>query len=610
LRNARPALEVLEDRLVPATFTVNTTADVLDATDGKLSLREAITQANNHPGADTIVVPAGTYKVATGPGPGPVNDSGAFDVLDSATIKGAGAGSTIIDAQALDRVFAVTGTPLSPIKATFRGLTVRGGSFDGDGGGILVSNADLTLRDSRVAGNSAALTGAGISNIPDPGAGKLKLINSTVSRNVAGSDGGGIAWIGEVRLRNSRVQRNGALYGGGLSATTVTLIDSAVNGNSAVLGGGGLSATTATLTRSTVNGNSASFGGGILAPTTILTGSTVKGNIAFFAGGGIRATSMATLTSSTVSGNFAGLDGGGINASTATLINSTVSGNTSDREGGGIWVFGASLTGSTVSDNHATRDGGGIRATIVAELIRSTVRGNTAGNSGGGIYAATATLTSSTVRDNTVDSVGGGILADTATLISSTVSGNHASDIGGGINATTAILTNSTVSGNLSAKQGGGIVAQAMTLVNATIVDNFANLGGGGVLHFGTTGPATVRNTIIALNLVGYGGSGPDAAGVFASQGHNLIGDGTGSNFANDINSDQVGTAQNPLDPKLGPLARNGGPTRTHALLSGSPALDKGDNSGAPDTDQRNVRRPRDSNGDGLAVVDIGAFER
>src|SRR5262245_4254743 len=97
--NARPTLEILEDRLAPAIFKVTTTADILDANDGKLSLREAITLANNHPGADTIVVPAGVYKISIPAGPGPVNDSGAFDILDSATLRGAGAGATVIDAQ-------------------------------------------------------------------------------------------------------------------------------------------------------------------------------------------------------------------------------------------------------------------------------------------------------------------------------------------------------------------------------------------------------------------------------------------------------------------------------------------------------------------------------
>ena len=99
--------------------------------------------------------------------------------------------------------------------------------------------------------------------------------------------------------------------------------------------------------------------------------------------------------------------------------------------------------------------------------------------------------------------------------------------------------------------------------------------------------------------------------GTFVSQGHNLIGDGTGgSGFINGVNGDIVGTSANPIDPKIGDLASNGGPIKTHALLAGSPAIDHGDNAGVPAIDQRGFPRKKDGNGDGLAIVDIGAFER
>jgi len=111
---------------------------------------------------------------------------------------------------------------------------------------------------------------------------------------------------------------------------------------------------------------------------------------------------------------------------------------------------------------------------------------------------------------------------------------------------------------------------------------------------------ASVRNTIIARNVSNVGG--PDVTGDFDSGGHNLIGVLTAdaSGFAA---SDLRGTADAPLDPRLGPLRRNGGPTETHALAPDSPALNTGDNAGAPATDQRG--RPRISGG----VIDIGAYE-
>jgi predicted outer membrane repeat protein len=526
-RSCRLRLECLEDRTVPSTFAVNTTLDVVNATDGKLSLREAVTAANAHAGADTIVLPAGVFKIAIAGAGDDTNLSGDFDITDSVTIRGAGAGLTIIDGQHLDRVFDAIGTAPGSIKVVFQSLTVRGG-FSDEGGGIRVGNANLVVQDCVVAGNTASVNGGGLSNASAPGTGNVTLVRTTVGRNVAGGAGGGLCVEGQgstLTVSASRVRRNIAGgSGGGILATTATLTNSTVSGNSATGGnGGGISADTATLTNSTVSGNSGGAGGA----------------------------------------------GGGIYADTATLTNSTVSGNSASGAGGA---------------------GGGIFASDTATLTGSTVSGNSAGSYGGGIYADTATLTGSTVSGNiTLTNGGGGIFASTATL------------------------TNSTVSGNTAVTEGGGIWAYAGALLNCTIAENIA-ANGGGVFHDPATGQAlTVRNTIIALNLVTFGGTGPDVLGAFTSQGHNLIGDGTGgTGFTNGINFDIVGTSANPIDPKLGALANNGGRTMSMALLAGSPAIDHGDNSGVPATDQRGfgLLRRKDGNGDGVAVVDIGAFER
>jgi hypothetical protein len=105
-------------------------------------------------------------------------------------------------------------------------------------------------------------------------------------------------------------------------------------------------------------------------------------------------------------------------------------------------------------------------------------------------------------------------------------------------------------------------------------------------------------NSIVALNT----GAQPDVWGGFLSLGHNLIGATNGSSGFPGA-GDQVGSAASPLNPKVGPLANNGGLTFTLALLPGSPALDAGTAMGVPPTDQRGVARPQG------AGVDIGAFE-
>ena len=183
-----------------------------------------------------------------------------------------------------------------------------------------------------VTGNRASADGGGISNNAFPGTGSVKLVRAVV--NIAGTDGGGIQVAGlssALTLTGSTVRRN-VSSSGGISASTVTLINSTVSGSTSDSGAGGINASTAILTRSTVSGNSA-----------------------FGRGGGISA-STVTLANSTVSGNVTGTDGGGINASIATLANSTVSGNVATgptSQGGGILADNVTLTNCTVSGNLA-----------------------------------------------------------------------------------------------------------------------------------------------------------------------------------------------------------------------------------------------------------------
>ena len=147
----------------------------------------------------------------------------------------------------------------------------------------------------------------------------------------------------------------------------------------------------------------------------------------------------------------------------------------------------------------------------------------------------------------------------------------------------------------------------SLTIANSTICDNSAGVSGGGIFN-DADGTAEVKNTIIAQNIAAA--SNPDVYGTHTSLGHNLIGDVADAiGFVVGVNGDQVGNETSPIDPMLDPLADNGGPTFTHALLPGSPAIDAGDNTGAPATDQRGFARVVDGDGNGTAVVDIGAYE-
>ena len=177
------------------------------------------------------------------------------------------------------------------------------------------------------------------------------------------------------------------------------------------------------------------------------------------------------------------------------------------------------------------------------------------------------------------------------TLNNSTVSGNVASSGGGGISNNgsggTITLTNVTVTGNTAGSGGGGIFAFAGTLAltNVTVSDNTGTAGSGGISNVGAA--VTLVNTIGANNL------GGDCSGAITSLGHNLDGDGScGLSGPGDLSG---------VDPILGPLADNGGPTFTHALLPASMAIHAGDDTAAPATDQRGFPR--------FGPSDIGAFE-
>ncbi len=173
-------------------------------------------------------------------------------------------------------------------------------------------------------------------------------------------------------------------------------------------------------------------------------------------------------------------------------------------------------------------------------------------------------------------------------------------------------IKNSTITGNKSTRDpGGGIYADLshnVVLNNVTITNNHAPSGGG--IGFDNTSVATFRlaNTLIAGNTDPNGSDDCATGNKFlSSDGYNLIGNGAGCTILAGT-GDQVGTAQAPIDPKLGPLADNGGKTQSIGLYPGSPAIAHGSPGGDAGTacepvDQRGMARPVGS------ACDIGAFE-
>jgi hypothetical protein len=258
--------------------------------------------------------------------------------------------------------------------------------------------------------------------------------------------------------------------------------------------------------------------------------------------------------------------------------------------GGKIDSFGnLTLTNSTISktleigsvDNSSIISRG---TTIISD---STIKDNNGGgNVGILVESGTATISDSTVANNQADYAQAGIMVGsnaTLNLSNSTVSNNKARSNGGIDNSGTVEITNSTIANNTGGLAAGG-------LINSNDITNAANAK--------VTGSIIANNNLTSTPIGDVSGDGE-----FISGGNNLI--GNGDDATGFIESDIVGTTDNPIDPSLGELQNNGGSTPTQELLAGSPAIDAGSNPDGLATDQRGEGFNRTvDNG-----TDIGAFE-
>jgi CSLREA domain-containing protein len=606
-----------------ATLMVTTTKDSKDksCTKKKCSLRDAVTFAK---AGDTVVLTASKtpYMVTLGEikiGVAPL------------TISGAGATKSVIQSNGKGRVFEVTAAPGSSSTVTFKGVTVSGGhatSMPG-GGGILVDfvsgmvGVNLTLVRSAVTGNSVAVsTGASLccgggGGIYSNG-GSVTLKHSTVSGNkakVVGSstlgasygDGGGGVYdndlVGAVTVVASTLAHNSA---------TVTK-DQCCNGGGAIYGNAVSGASISISAKSKLTGNSFTLKG---------TKTDVSSSNNCCSGGGAvyqDYSGPVKISHSTVTANKASVSsgdcchgGGGVyiddSNSTLTITDSTLKGNSATVHG----PAGAN------SNRHCC-SGGGAVATFGPEMLRaSTLSGNSSSVSagdccqGGGAIQLDTFNKSFTARASTI--------SGNRSVVSSGATDSGAGGVyedGGG--SGTLTFTNSTISGNStnaanSLNGGGGglylnstFALQPTILANVTVAGNAVSSGaGGGIANFGSLLQA--KDSIVAINTAKHGANCAGfSSPMFTSLGYNLTTPPDTCNF--------IGTGDKVVKAsavKLGPLANNGGPTMTRALLKGSPAIDHGNPAGCTDplgatlkTDQRGKPRPDRSE----TICDIGAYE-
>lgn len=412
--------------------------------------------------------------------------------------------------------------------------------------------------------------------------------------------------------------------GGNLILSGITLRNGAEFNAAGIRNSGALELKDSIVTGNDASGAVNSLGGGIgnSSGTLTLSGVTVSGNTATVHGGGLYSSGgTVTISDSTFSTNSATSNGGGISVFTGSLqiADSTVTGNTAGVDGGGISVDSAivTVTATTVTGNTATDDAGGLNVINSGQLriFDSEITNNIAsGGFGGGVrnFQSTLGLTRTMVSGNQAAQSGGGVDNDAGVteLIDTLIAGNSATINGGGVNtfSGTTGISNSTVSSNTATVNGGGIQnsdQSTLNLVNSTITANTSSTGFGGGIN--NAALVSLGNTIVASNTAS---TNNELSGAFLSLGNNLIRDvGSATGLANQVSGDLIGSGASPVDPLFSPLQDNGGPTLSHALLAGSPAIDAGNSSGVAANDQTRTTRLLDGNADGAATVDIGAVE-
>ncbi len=432
--------------------------------------------------------------------------------------------------------------------------------------------------------------------------------------------------IANARPGNDGITFDPSLTQSGPATITLTLGELAITDSVVILGSGAENLTIDAnhLSRIfTIDDHTSGNISAELVAMTLTGGHTVDS----FWGGAVYSLESLTVRDCTITGNSATDSGGGIHwrsSGTIAILNSTLTGNSAYNYGGAIFLrdYGAAtIQNCTISGNSASR-GGGIYTVSYGTLTiqNSTVSGNSSngasgsgsGGGAGGIFVrnyGTTTIQNSTISDNSASEAGGagGIFVrnyGTATILNCTISGNSTSGTGdygsgGGVfsrssGGGTTTIQNSTISGNSASNKGGGFYSQTQnagvtTLVSTIVAGNTATSS---APDFSSTGVGTVT---VTSSLIG------DNTGSGLAEAQPPTPDGNGNLVGKPVAAGGAGI----IDPLLGSLADNGGPTQTRALLIGSPALNRGANPAGLTNDQRGAPFVRITG----SAIDIGAYE-
>jgi CSLREA domain-containing protein len=544
------------------------------------------------------------------------------------------------------------------------GASFINGDVGGRGGAIYTYGLTIsggmgaTFTDNYATDDGGAIFSAGSNPVSIDGT--VSFDNNDTSAS-ADHNGGAIYAEGDLTLnptsgsstfQNSDAYHGGAIYldGASITATRGITFDT----NTATSTGGAIRISGGTLTDATFSNNhvTGDDGGAIHNSTNLLTingssntfSNNYSGNGAGDQGGVIYSTGPLTISNADFTARIdlvnSAYEGGAIfvndTGDVLTLDNVTFDDFKAGNVGGAIRMYGGTLTNITITDCDVPNDGGAIFNSGAALTINGTSNtftnndgGTGSGDQGGAIYTSsslsvsgttftnndayeggaifitdlqTLTITDSEFDTNTAANVGGAIRSygatiDTSTFVNNSVSGGG--NDGGALYSSKSItVSNSTFSANSVTDRGGAIwLSGNSTIVNTTFYNNSA---GTGEAIYNNSGTTTVENSIVAKST-----ASSSLCYNITSSDYNLQYNGTCFTAqAHDLSA----------DPLLKSLADNGGPTRTHALKSLSPARDAANNTtcaAAPvnNLDQRGTSRPIDSDPVAGAICDMGAYE-
>jgi hypothetical protein len=552
-------------------FVVTDTNDTISAH----SLRGAILEANRRGGQNTIIL-GGAHSLR----------QRSVLWIYHLTIPGADEGAGLTGDLNITRGdLTITSPEIAEIDATHLGDRIFNVS----------PRARLTLQNLYIIGGNAAGNNYGTNADGESGGaiyneGELSLVNCTLIN----SSSGNAQNPNLMFLTPGNGGNGGSIYNSGLLSMSKCTVagnrcgmgsDSAWSGVGGTGGNGGAiyNAGQMNLSQCNISDNLSGWGAGATSePIAIYdNGGTIEINVFGIVGvaggnggdgGGIYNAGQCNINFSTVGDNICGFGGFG-----------------SGGNGGGLGAMGG--------------NGGGIYNSGKLDFNTCTISGNFCGNGGiGGFGDYGGNGTNGGAGGNGGGIYNGGVFTSTSSTIAFNLTG------AGGVGGNSSPFNLGTfpppgIGGQ--GGSGGGVFNDAeaanVVLRNTLIASNAANVGGVG-------GTDVILTNDVATS--GPDGTGFDLAGGFTSGGYNLVSTGDGSTgLINGVNADQVGSDANPIDPMLGPLQFNGGPTPTHALLWGSPAIDRGYSFGVQ-KDQRGSQRPyiyfSGFSGDGS---DIGAFE-